>query len=177
MKDLINGTPTSSNWTTADLDLDDDGEYIAQAIREGNAIAVSDGSFMLGGGAAACIIEGKQFNHHRITSTASTPGDMEFHDAYRAELTGIFMVTQIVDLICNRHGITEGKITLACDGLEALRKSMSPDVSFSSLSSQFDLISAIDAAINKSPLTWHWRHVKGHQDNNQGPLDRWASLN
>eukprot|EP00957_Ditylum_brightwellii_P203766 15336111-Ditylum_brightwellii.AAC.1 len=31
--------------------------------------------------------------------------------------------------------------------------------------------------INSSPITWHWRHVRGHQDNHFGPLDRWASLN
>eukprot|EP00957_Ditylum_brightwellii_P068418 5194624-Ditylum_brightwellii.AAC.1 len=31
--------------------------------------------------------------------------------------------------------------------------------------------------INSSPITWHWRHVRGHQDDHFGPLDRWASLN
>eukprot|EP00957_Ditylum_brightwellii_P193007 14695517-Ditylum_brightwellii.AAC.1 len=54
---------------------------------------------------------------------------------------------------------------------------MATDVSFSPLSSQFDIVSAIDHAINISPIPWRWRHVKGHQDNYIGPLDRCASLN
>ena len=30
--------------------------------------------------------------------------------------------------------------------------------------SQFDLLSAIGAAIQSSPITWKFHHVKGHQD-------------
>eukprot|EP00957_Ditylum_brightwellii_P057908 4390476-Ditylum_brightwellii.AAC.1 len=54
---------------------------------------------------------------------------------------------------------------------------MAPDISFFAMSSQFDLILAIDRAINDGPLTWHWCHIKGHQDKHYGPLDQWASLN
>ena len=35
----------------------------------------------------------------------------------------------------------------------------------------------IDHHILKSTFIWYWRHVKGHQDDQTGPLDRWASLN
>eukprot|EP00957_Ditylum_brightwellii_P198713 15145900-Ditylum_brightwellii.AAC.1 len=70
-----------------------------------------------------------------------------------------------------------GSITIACHGLEAIRKAMSAETSFSALSSQYDIVSAIDSELNNSPLTWKWRHVKGHQDDLIGPLDRWASLN
>ena len=45
------------------------------------------------------------------------------------------------------------------------------------VSHHFDSISAIDHKILKSPLTWFWRHVKGHQDDQTGPLDRWSTLN
>jgi hypothetical protein len=31
--------------------------------------------------------------------------------------------------------------------------------------------------IKASPLKWKFRHVKGHQDDYAGPLDRWAALN
>jgi hypothetical protein len=68
-------------------------------------------------------------------------------------------------------------MTVACDGLEAIKKAMAEETSYSCQSNQFDIISAIDKMICDSPITWHWRHVKGHQDNTIGPLDRWASLN
>jgi hypothetical protein len=44
--------------------------------------------------------------------------------------------------------------------------------------SQFDLLSAIRAAIKPSPIQWKFRHVKGHQDDiRDAILDRWALLN
>lgn len=66
---------------------------------------------------------------------------------------------------------------VACDGIEAIRKAMTANLMFNSLSNHFNLISAIDHRLEKSLLEWYWRHVKGHQDNHVGPLDRWASLN
>eukprot|EP00957_Ditylum_brightwellii_P084819 6449610-Ditylum_brightwellii.AAC.1 len=54
---------------------------------------------------------------------------------------------------------------------------MDQDTYFSCQSNQYDLISVIDAKIQKSPLQWTGRHGKGHQDDQIGPLDRWASLN
>eukprot|EP00957_Ditylum_brightwellii_P068969 5234216-Ditylum_brightwellii.AAC.1 len=155
----------------------DDGAYVAEEISAGKARAVSDGSYMEEGSAAACVIEGPVFGKERIYATTLVPGQTNKHDVYRAELSGIYMMTQVVNSLCKLHNITEGKITLACDGLEAIRKSMSVNTSFSSLSSQFDLLSAIDKAIYESPISWHWRHMKGHQDNYIGPLDRWATLN
>eukprot|EP00957_Ditylum_brightwellii_P170124 12949595-Ditylum_brightwellii.AAC.1 len=131
----------------------DDGAYVAEAISAGKARAVSDGSYMEEGGAAACVIEGPVFGKERIYATALVPGQTNNHDAHRAELSGIYMVTQVVNSLCKLHNITEGKITLACDGLEAIRKSMLVNTSFSSLSSQFDLLLAIDKAINESPIS------------------------
>jgi hypothetical protein len=40
------------------------------------------------------------------------------------------------------------------------------------------MLSAIRAAIKSSPITWQFRHVKGHQDEEaDAVLDRWAVLN
>eukprot|EP00957_Ditylum_brightwellii_P075887 5767956-Ditylum_brightwellii.AAC.1 len=43
-----------SMWATANTRVDDDGAYIAKAIRNREAIAVSDGSYKDLGSAAAC---------------------------------------------------------------------------------------------------------------------------
>ena len=54
---------------------------------------------------------------------------------------------------------------------------MDSETRYSCLSNQFDLISEIYHKILNSPLTWFWQHVKGHQDDQTGPLERWATIN
>eukprot|EP00957_Ditylum_brightwellii_P062144 4716577-Ditylum_brightwellii.AAC.1 len=69
-----------STWATANTRVDDDGAYIAKAIRNREAIAVSNGSYKDLCSAAACVIEGAIPNLHRIQATATTPGSAEIQD-------------------------------------------------------------------------------------------------
>eukprot|EP00957_Ditylum_brightwellii_P119934 9152557-Ditylum_brightwellii.AAC.1 len=85
----------------------DDGKYVAADIREGEAIAVSDGSFKNNRSTAACIIEGKIPGLNSVQSTATTPGNLDVHDAYRGGLTGIYATCVIVNEICSLHNIRE----------------------------------------------------------------------
>eukprot|EP00957_Ditylum_brightwellii_P154522 11759721-Ditylum_brightwellii.AAC.1 len=62
--------------------MDNDREYIAAVIKDGSAIAVSDGSYKDSQSAAACIIEGFTPNKHPIRATATTPGPPEIQDTY-----------------------------------------------------------------------------------------------
>ena len=55
-------------------------------------------------------------------------------------------------------------------------KSMDINTTYLCHSNHFDLISAIDKTLVKSPLTWTWRHVKVHQDERGGPQDIWETL-
>ena len=54
---------------------------------------------------------------------------------------------------------------------------MDSETRYSHLSNHFDLISETDHKILKLPLTWFWRHVKGHSDDQAGPLEKYATLN
>eukprot|EP00957_Ditylum_brightwellii_P006319 479579-Ditylum_brightwellii.AAC.3 len=55
---------------------------------------------------------------------------------------------------------------------------MDEDTYYNCTSAHYNLISATDKKIEQSPLTWGWRHVKGHQDDDLiGPLDLFATLN
>ena len=83
----------------------------------------------------------------------------------------------IIEKICSRFNITEGEITAACDGLDAIRMEIYKDTSLSSKTNNFDMLSEIDANIEKYLIQWNWCHVKGYQDNQVGPLDIWSSLN
>eukprot|EP00957_Ditylum_brightwellii_P166169 12650631-Ditylum_brightwellii.AAC.1 len=132
--------------------MEDDSEYIAAAISDRTAIAVSDGSYKDSQSAAACIIEGVTPNKHSIIATATTPGPLAIQDAYQAELSGIFMIVIIVLNLCEQYNIQKGSITVACDGLDTICKAMADDTTFSCQSNQFNLISAIDSMFNESPL-------------------------
>lgn len=164
-------------WALDDISSIDGAEYVAQAIEAGTAIAVSDGSFKTGVATAACCIEGEAYGFCRVSATCLTPGHQDDHDPYRAKLSGILMIICVVERICVVFGIVHGQVTIACDGLEAIKKAVDSCTHYSCRSNQFDLITAIDNKLKKSSLNWRWRHVKGHQDDNIGPLDRWATMN
>eukprot|EP00957_Ditylum_brightwellii_P090739 6910587-Ditylum_brightwellii.AAC.1 len=76
-----NSSP-GSQWATASTTVDDNGAYVAVAVRAGTAIAVSDGSHKGQQSAAAFAIEGVRYNHHRISGTCTTPGHLDKHDPY-----------------------------------------------------------------------------------------------
>eukprot|EP00957_Ditylum_brightwellii_P190345 14489473-Ditylum_brightwellii.AAC.1 len=72
-------------WSTPDIVMTDNGEYLAQAIKESKAIAVSDGSYKAGRAIATCTFESEQPFHHCVTASATSPGDATIQDTYRAD--------------------------------------------------------------------------------------------
>ena len=59
-------TASNIRWAVENCRVDDDGSYVAQAIRDGTAIAVSDGSFKDAIGAAGFVLEGHKYAKHRV---------------------------------------------------------------------------------------------------------------
>jgi hypothetical protein len=107
------------------------------------------------------------------------PGNPDSQSSYRSELVGIFGQVTLVNALCKTHGITQGAIECGCDSLGALQKVFILDTDIKTAGSNFDLLlSATRTAIRDSPVTWIFRHVKGHQDDDiETNLDRWALLN
>ena len=79
-------------------------------------------------------------------------------------------MVSIVGEISRKHNIPEVVITIAYNGLTILKKAMYSKTRYSCLSNHFNIISAIDHKILKSPLTWFYRHIKRHKDDQTGPL-------
>jgi hypothetical protein len=74
-----------------------------------------------------------------------------------------------------QYAVTEGGITIGCDGLEALKKSFIYKLDIEDPC--YDLLAAIHRLMKLSPLTWSFQNVKGHQDSLGQKLDHWAELN
>jgi len=77
------------------------------------------------------------------------------------------------------YHISNGSITLACDGLLALQQSTPTSLQLCPDTSCYDIICAIRQLRLTSPLEWRSWHVEGHQDdfNLVENLDRWGQLN
>ena len=177
LNEAIECLPPECRWAVQRFDSSDNGLRIAQALQNGTAIAVSDGSFKDGFGTSAIIIEGSDPGDN-IIAVNVVPGHSDTQSSYRSKLAGIFGQVLMINTICRLHGITQGSIVSGCNGEEALHKSFSPHHAARTKGSQFDLLSAIRAAIKSSPITWKFRHIKGHQDEEvDATLDRWAILN
>jgi hypothetical protein len=61
--EYVTTLPKDTQWALRDINLTDDGLTIAQAIRDGTAIGISDGSFKDGFGTASWVLEGPSPRH------------------------------------------------------------------------------------------------------------------
>jgi hypothetical protein len=98
-------------WCFDYLTLSDDGTTIAKAITQGEAIAISDGSFQDQFGTASWVIEGN-CDRGRITGDVTIPGYYTDHSSYRSELTGIYAIMVCVKHLCKFFQIKSGAIEL-----------------------------------------------------------------
>jgi hypothetical protein len=145
---------------------------ITEDLRNGDVLAVSDGSYKDQKGTAAIVVEGKR-SGCRITSVVQVPGDKDAQCAYRSEAAGILAAVQIVEAMARYANLEKGEVLMCCDGQSALRQSFSKTVNVST--AHFDIINTTQAVLRQSVLKWNTLHVRGHQT--VFPLEREAALN
>jgi len=142
-------------------------------ILAGKGFAVSDGSFQLGKGAAAWIIEGRN-NQNQIIGTCISPSNNRGHSSFQSKLASIqaIMLT-LTPLFVTKHQIH----IVACDGKSILSwlnwlritDPQEPHV---------DLLSATCLMICNSRIPVKLHHVKCQRDNHQfRPFNCDATLN
>jgi hypothetical protein len=176
--DFLAAAAPEEKWCLEWLDISDDGLCLATALKEGFAIAVSDGSFKETYGTAAFVLEGES-STGRIVGTVIAPGNAQTHSPYRSELTGIYATMILVQKLCQYYDISSGQIEFACDGLSALNKAFSHVALIAVEEPSYDLLAAIRHQWLYSKIQWKIRHVAGHQDDDVPieQLDRWGKLN
>jgi hypothetical protein len=148
-------------WAIERSYVPDDGLTLANAIRAGQALAVSDASLKDNFGTAAFAVEGPT-SHNRAVGVNIVPGPIKDGDSYRCELAGLIGAVTFVQALCARHNITAGSLRIACDNISTLyvfKSDFVPEPSHES----FDLVSCLWNLLKASPVTWHAEHVSGHQ--------------
>lgn len=156
-------------WLNVDK-LQQGSQYkLTEAIRQGRALAVSDGSYSEeeGRGTASWMITTTDKLNY-VTAGALSPGGREIQSSYRSEILGILGILEEVHNICVRRKITSGGCAIFCDGLSALQviEKLNRD-SINSKYTSCDLLSACVKLKELIPIDLTFIHVKGHQDNNE----------
>ena len=118
---VIAELPASAIWAVKDYQASDDGRHIAQAIKDGTCIAVSDGSYKDNPDTAFWIIEGTD-PQYRLQGALDIPGHTSDQTPYRSELGGLYAIATMISAVCKHYGITSGSAEIACDGLSALNR-------------------------------------------------------
>jgi hypothetical protein len=175
----IQACPENIRWAVERFAVADGGVMLADAIRRGQAVAVSDGSYKDAFGTAAYVLEGVN-SDNRLVVVLISPGTPDDQTSHRSELAGLFGIVVMVNLVCEHFEITEGAVEVGCDSQNALRHVFGQGAGFEAKIKDvdYDLRSAIRKLLEKSPIQWKWRHVAGHQDDDGiEELDRWAALN
>ena len=91
LREIIDQLPDSIKWCADHFWASDNGDTIAEAIRQGTAVALSDGSYKDQRGTSAWVIEADQ-EIGRIKGWNMVPGYQDDHSSYRSELTGILSI-------------------------------------------------------------------------------------
>jgi hypothetical protein len=148
---------------------------LAEGIRTGQAIAISDGSYKDGFGTAAMIIEVPDRNC-RLAYHATVPGDEKDMSSYCSKLTGILATLLMVQKLCKYFSIQSGLLTLGCDGLSAPQQAPQNSLYIKPNMPSSDIISTIRKLRAESVVQWRFKHVAGHQDDHRAldQLDHWG---
>ena len=93
-------------------------------------------------------------------------------------LAGVIATLTIINILVRLNNITEGAVTFALDGKTAMEERRG-NWPLSIDQKCFDYLQIIRAWIKLSPLTIHFRHVKGHQTKKipYHLLDWWGKRN
>jgi hypothetical protein len=113
-------------WFLGKVNMAQGVQYIVDAIKWGEAIAVSDGSFMDLYGTVTWVKEGYSMDG-RITGRIITPENAEVKSAYRSEfmVDGILAIFTMVQNLDNFFILTGRGVELDSDGISALDKAFS----------------------------------------------------
>jgi hypothetical protein len=167
-------------WAIQEIDITNDGSAMAQAIKSGNAITVTDGSYKNGRGTAAFILEiSDNFEPIGcIVGVNSISGEKEDQSSYRSEIGGVSGVIETVGILCERFAIKSGAIKVGLDGDQAMQNIFGKWPLYPR-QADYDLLKDLRKKIQKSPIKWTGIWVEGHLDNHIQfeDLDRWSQLN
>jgi len=111
---------------------------------------------------------------NQIMCTGYMPGVECNQSAYHSELFRLWGILHTVMTFIKGMGITNRAMTIACNGLSALKQAQYQQHTDPSVA-HYDLIGAICQLWDALPVKITFKHVKGHQDNGQSLALLWTT--
>ena len=112
-------------WAATNVTCEDNGLSLAKLIKNGNAIAVSDGSSGSGIATSSFVLTSCKKKDEAKTKTTkgsnTAPGSPDDQDSYRGEVVGMAGAVRTAKMICEVHNITEGSLEIGLDGDSAMK--------------------------------------------------------
>jgi hypothetical protein len=168
--------PLSYKWTIANVFHSDNGQAVADALKAGTCLSVSDGSFKDMRSTSGFLLEDPTGEEGRIYGTNAVPGARTDQDSYRGELGGIMGVLQVVKCIAQVHQVQSGKLRLGLDG-----KGASEQAGLAALvrpsDRSFDLLAEIRSICVSLPVQVEFFWIQGHQTERHGREDYASYIN
>ena len=179
LETAIRQLPPALRWVMESCRIPrDEGQEIADKVRKGCGQCMSDASVQDNLGTAAALFLGvNSENNYDIRNR--TPGEDDDQSSYRSEACGILMNIMMVNMICKRNKVTKGEVQIGCDNEGVLWKIFGTSVPNTG-DTAYDILKVIRTQVEESPVTWKYKHVKGHQDDDMKEgktLDSWAKAN
>jgi hypothetical protein len=98
-RDKMREQQENITWLWEQFKCDVECEYIADWIRSGDAIAVSDGSYNDSMHTSSWRIVNKHREHHLVSGASFVPGRGKDQSSYRSELTGMLGIIVFIHLV------------------------------------------------------------------------------
>jgi len=133
--------PKEKKWALSNLTLLEDGAPLGDAIRSGQACAVSDGSFKEQFGTAAWVLYHNETHIMLGNGQLITPGCPQDQCAYHSKLSGLYGIALTLNELSIHQDFAGGHIKITCDRESVLHRCFKPWDS-NPLAKHFDLIQA-----------------------------------
>ena len=121
---LEDAIPEKDKWALSVIHHQDNGYFFLQAIKDGQALIVSDGSYQANIVTAGLIATRINVDDFQITACLQVPGTPKQQTPYRGKLGGIFGELTLIQAICLKHNIKGGSVTCALDGELAMKEAI-----------------------------------------------------
>lgn len=155
------------NHLYKNMNIDDDGDWIAPAARRGSLIIVHDGSYMTQVDDTICsaavvllctasvkmgTIQLCEKTNHRTASN------------YRGEILGGIITSHILTIVDQLNPTSEGTVTCFCDNLGVIHHAHNLLRQLPDKQPQTDVLSCFRHNLAAVKMKWTYNHVQSHQD-------------
>jgi hypothetical protein len=150
---------------------------MVDAIKEGWAIAISDGSHKNKWVTASWRIMAATNKAEQWAGLHVRPGRKDDQSDFRSEIGGTYAMAVEIELICKFFHISNGSVSVGSDCEAALYYIFDRNKKATATTNSFDLIMATRKVLDRLHISFSHRHLPAHQDISGDEMDIWGRAN